>query len=50
MSGYLAVLERAFDPDIQLAFLGSIELAMEMGVPTEEILDSNDKALAYFLD
>lgn len=50
MSGYLAVLERAFDPDIQLAFIGSIELAVEMGVPTEEILDTNDKALAYFLD
>ena len=50
MSSYLAVLERAFDPDIQLAFLGSVELAMEVGVPTEEILDTNDKALAYFLD
>ncbi|WP_449372661.1 hypothetical protein [Arthrobacter psychrolactophilus] len=50
MCGYLAILERAFDPDIQLAFLGSIELAMEMGVPTEEILDRNEKALAYFLD
>ena len=50
MTSYLAVLERAFDPDIQLAFLGSVELAVEMGVPTEEILDTNDKALAYFLD
>ena len=50
MSSYLAVLERAFDPDIQLAFLGSVELAVDMGVPTKEILDTNDKTLAYFLD
>ncbi|WP_207346049.1 hypothetical protein [Arthrobacter sp. E3] len=50
MSSYLTVLERAFDPDIRLAFFGSVDLAKEMGVPTEEILDTNDKALAYFLD
>ena len=50
MASYLAVLERAFDPDIQLAFLGSVELATELGVPAKEILDTNDKALAYFLD
>lgn len=50
MSSYLAVLERAFDPDIHLAFLGSVELATEIGVPSEEVLDTNEKAFAYFLD
>lgn len=50
MTGYLAVLERAFSPDLQLALLGSIELARELGVPTEEILDTKDKTDSYFLD
>lgn len=50
MTGYLAVLERAFSPDLQLALLGSVELARELGVPTEEILDTKDKTLSYFLD
>lgn len=46
---YLTVLERAFAPDLQIALLGSVELARELGVPTEEILDTKDKTLAYFL-
>ncbi|UVJ40559.1 hypothetical protein [Arthrobacter sp. CJ23] len=50
MSSYLTVLERAFSPDLQVALLGSVELARELGVPTEEILDTKDKALSYFLD
>ena len=50
LSTYLAVLERAFSPDPQLALLGSIELAQNVGVPKEEILDSQNKTSAYFLD
>lgn len=50
MSSYLTVLERAFSPDLQLALLGSIELARELGVATEEILDTKENALSYFLD
>ena len=50
MSDYLALLERAFSPDMQIALLGSVELARELGVPTDDILDSEEKIRAYFLD
>lgn len=50
MSDYLGLLERAFSLDIQVALTGSIELAVELGVAVHEILDSEEKALAYFLD
>ena len=50
LSTYLAVLERAFSPDLQIALLGSVELARNLSVPTEEILDSKNKTSAYFLD
>lgn len=50
MSGYLDVLERAFSPDVEIALLGSVELALELGVASDEVLDSKDKVLAYFLD
>lgn len=50
MSDYLGVLERAFSPDIEVALLGSVELALELGVATEEILNSDEKVLTYFLD
>ncbi|MFC6009451.1 hypothetical protein [Nocardia lasii] len=50
MSEYLGLLERAFSPDVQVALTGSIELALGLGVTAEEILDSDEKALAYFLD
>ncbi len=50
MSDYLGVLERAFSPDLEDALLGSVELALELGVAPEEILDSEEKVLAYFLD
>lgn len=50
MSNYLAVLDRAFSPDVQVALLGSVELAQELGVPTEDILDTEEKTLSYFLD
>ncbi|MBR3328758.1 MAG: hypothetical protein IKG22_15705 [Atopobiaceae bacterium] len=50
MVSYIALLERAFDPDPALAFKGSIALARELGVPDDQILDSREKAMAYFLD
>ncbi|MFI6869137.1 hypothetical protein [Nocardia sp. NPDC050406] len=50
MSDYLGLLERAFSPDVQVAIVGSIELAVELGVASDEILDSDEKVDAYFLD
>ncbi|USI88401.1 hypothetical protein [Rhodococcus pyridinivorans] len=50
MSDYLGVLERAFSPDVEVALLGSVELALELGVASDEVLDSDEKVLAYFLD
>ncbi|OFV78592.1 hypothetical protein [Rhodococcus erythropolis] len=50
MSDYLGLLERAFSPDLEVALLGSVELALELGVASEEILDSAETVLAYFLD
>ncbi|MFC9997751.1 hypothetical protein [Nocardia sp. NPDC127526] len=50
MSDYLGLLERAFSPDVQVALVGSVELAMELGVASNEILDSDEKVDAYFLD
>lgn len=50
MSDYLGVLERAFSPDVEVALLGSVELALELGVASDEVLNSDEKVLSYFLD
>ncbi|WP_245665614.1 hypothetical protein [Nocardia sienata] len=50
MSDYLGLLERAFSPDVQVALVGSVELAAELGVASDELLDSDEKVDAYFLD
>ncbi|WP_418967358.1 hypothetical protein [Catenibacterium sp.] len=50
MQMFMELLDKAFVPDISLAFEGSIELAKSCGVPTEEILVGKDKVAAYFLD
>lgn len=50
MSEYLGILERAFSPDPKVALLGSVDLARKLGVTSEEILDSDEKVSAYFLD
>lgn len=50
MSDYLGLLERAFSPDVQIAFAGSAELARALGVAPDEILDSDEKVIAYFVD
>lgn len=48
-SKYLTLIARAFVPDPELALLGSVKLALELGVPTEDILDSEDKIAAFFI-
>jgi hypothetical protein len=50
MSDYLGVLERAFSPDVEVTLLRSVELALELGVASEEVLNSDEKVLANFLD
>jgi len=50
MKLFMSILDRAFAPDIRLAFVGSIELARQIGVPEEEILDTKEKITSYFLD
>lgn len=50
MQLYIDLLDKAFAPDIRIAFSGSIELAKAVGVPQEEILDSYEKVASYFLD
>lgn len=46
---FLDIMDRAFAPDIRIAFEGSIELARLTGVPYEEILDTPEKIDDYFL-
>lgn len=50
MERYMDILERAYDPDVRIALKASIEQAREMGVPEDEILDSNEKSIAYFVN
>ncbi len=49
-STYVAVLDRAFSPDVDIALAGSVALAIEVGVASADILDSDEKTAAYFLD
>lgn len=50
MAAYVDLLDRAFSPDLETALDGSIELALSLDVPADEVLDSSDKARAYFMD
>lgn len=50
MTDYLEMLEQAFSPEPDIALLGSVALARSLGVAGEDVLDSEEKALAYFLD
>ena len=50
MKLFMSILDRAFAPDIRIAFAGSIELAKQIGVPEEEILDTKEKIVSYFMD
>lgn len=47
---FMDILDRAFAPDIRIAFAGSIEMARQMGVPADEILDSKEKITQYFTE
>lgn len=47
---FMELLNRAFAPDIRVAFEGSIDLAKSCGVPVDEILDSKEKIVSYFMD
>lgn len=49
MTVYLELLERAFDPDIEVAFQSAIELAQSVGVEEEKILKNMDDIDRYFL-
>lgn len=50
MSEYIELLGYAFSPDVELALAGSVTLALELGVASEDVLDSEEKINAYFLD
>lgn len=50
MFEYLSLIERAFSPDVELALIGSVELALHLGVASEEVLDSEARIQSYFLD
>lgn len=50
MSQYLVLLEAAFHPDPLKAMEGSAALAIELGIPQSEVLDSIEKTDAFFLD
>jgi hypothetical protein len=50
VADYLTVLEYAFSPDIEVSLRGSVQLALALGVASDDVLDSDQKALAYFLD
>ena len=47
---YYGILERAFAPDYEVAFEGSIALAVEVGVPRRQILRSMSDIDNYFLE
>jgi hypothetical protein len=47
---YYRLLDKAFSPDYEEAFNGSIALAKYVGVPTDDILKSKSEIDHYFLD
>ncbi len=49
MAEYIALLGKAFSPDVSIAFEGSIELAASLDVPEEEILHSRQEVDDFFL-
>ena len=49
MKQFMDILDRAFSPDIRTAFNASVDLAKEMGVPADDIIDSKEKLYEYFL-
>ena len=49
MARYIDVLGTAFSPDIDVAFMGSVELATFVGVPGREILKNKNDVDDFFL-
>ena len=49
MARYIDVLGRAFSPDIDVSFMGSVELATFVGVPGREILKNKNDVDDFFL-
>ena len=47
---FLNILTTAFSANAEVAFTGSIELALKLGVPAEDVLDSHAKVISYFID
>jgi hypothetical protein len=50
MLRYITLLERAWSPDVAVALAGSVELARDVGIVSEAILDTDEKIQSYFLD
>ena len=50
LCAYYSILERAFSPNYEEALCGSIELAMSLGVSSEELLKSVSEVDDYFLN
>ncbi|MGL5258745.1 MAG: hypothetical protein ACRC7V_01425 [Lachnospiraceae bacterium] len=44
----MPLIEDDFTTDLYIAIERSVKLAQSMGVLTEEILDTQDKVVAYF--
>lgn len=47
---FLDILTSAFSTNAEVAFAGSVELALKFGVPADDILDSHAKVVSYFID
>ena len=47
---YLNILDKAFSPNYQIALDGSIQLAISLGVNSEELLKNSDEIDDYFLN
>ena len=47
---YLNMLDKAFSPNYKIALDGSIQLAINLGVASEELLKNTDEIDDYFLD
>lgn len=50
MSAYISLLEKAFSPNVAMAFSGSVELAASLNVPDGEILHTREEVDDFFLN
>lgn len=50
MTAYMQLLVTAFEPNPRIAFEGSCELALSLGIPCGEILDTKEKIDDFFLN